>query len=97
MPYFVYILECADGSLYTGVTRNVERRFQQHRDGHDPKAYTYTRRPLTLVFVEEHSLVTLAIEREKQIKRWSKAKKMALINGHLDELTALAKRKGDFA
>ena len=96
MPYFVYILECADGSLYTGVTNHVDRRFQEHCDGRDPRAYTYTRRPVILAYVEEHAWVTDAIEREKQIKRWSKAKKSALIKGQLAELSALAKRRGDF-
>jgi putative endonuclease len=50
--YYVYILLCRDGSYYTGVTNNLEVRFVQHQEGHDPKAYTYKRRPLKLVFNE---------------------------------------------
>ncbi|HOP44910.1 MAG TPA: GIY-YIG nuclease family protein [Flavobacteriales bacterium] len=92
--YYVYILHCADGSYYTGVTNDVELRVAQHQAGEDPKAYTYKRRPLRLAYTEYHTDILQAIAREKQIKRWSKAKKEALIAGKESELVRLAKRRG---
>ncbi len=84
--YFIYILECADGSYYTGVTNDLQLRFQQHIDGIDPRCYTFRRRPLRLVYEEWFHDINVAIEREKQIKRWSRAKKAALIAGEVDAL-----------
>jgi putative endonuclease len=81
MMYFVYILHCSDDSFYTGMTNNILRRKQEHDDGIDEGAYTADRRPLELVWMEEHKYVNNAIAREKQIKGWSRAKKFALIEG----------------
>ena len=67
--YYVYILKCNDESYYTGVTNNIERRFAEHQNGEDSKAYTYKRRPLTLVFCEEFSDINQAITFEKTSKR----------------------------
>ena len=89
--YYVYILQCADGSYYTGMTNNVERRMQEHEQGLDPKCYTFARRPLVLKYTELYKLVNDAIAREKQIKRWSRKKKEALMNERYDELRQLAK------
>ncbi len=75
--YFVYILECSDGSYYTGVTSNLERRINQHSSGLI-KGYTSSRLPLSLVYSNRFTNVTDAITAEKQIKGWSRAKKQAL-------------------
>ena len=89
--YFVYILLCSDGSFYTGVTNDFERRFEEHQQGEDTKAYTYKRRPLQLVFCEQFTEINQAIAFEKQIKGWRKAKKQAIIDGNWELLPELAK------
>ena len=91
--YYVYILECFDGSYYTGVTSEIEKRVNEHNEGIDKKCYTFNKRPLKLVFFENFSNINLAIEREKQIKGWSRKKKMALINGDFNELVRLSNLK----
>ena len=88
--YFVYILRCADGSYYTGITNNVERRLGEHEAGH-PGSYTYTRRPFQLVYTEHFRYVLDAIAWEKHVKRWSRAKKEALIAGDWEKLPILAR------
>jgi len=91
--YYVYILECADSTYYTGITSNLTKRFEEHSTGKHRDSYTYSRRPLNLVFYTEFTNVELAIETEKQIKKWSRAKKKALIDGKYDKLINLAKKK----
>ncbi|MBG6109844.1 putative endonuclease [Flavobacterium sp. CG_23.5] len=90
---FVYILKCSDTSYYTGVTSNLTSRIFKHDSGFYPDSYTCSRRPLQLVFYCEFTDINLAIETEKQIKKWSRAKKEALINGDFDALVNLAKKK----
>ena len=90
---YVYILQCSDGTLYTGVTSNLTQRLFQHQTGQYPDCYTFKRRPVELVFYCEFTDINLAIEKEKQIKKWSKAKKLALINDDYDALVNLAKKK----
>jgi len=77
----VYILRCADGSYYTGITnQDAEARAWEHNN--EPMdSYTARRRPVTLVFAEVYDRLTDAIARERQIKGWSRAKKEALIRG----------------
>ncbi len=88
MPY-VYILLCADGSYYTGVTTNLERRLREHQEGADPRAYTYTRRPVKLVWAEEVPTYEDALRLERQIKGWRRAKKETLIRGDFAALHQL--------
>ena len=88
---YVYILLCADATYYVGVTNNIERRLVEHNDGINPTSYTYRRRPCKLVYWEMIDGPQKAIDREKQIKKWSKAKKEALINANLDQLHELSK------
>jgi predicted GIY-YIG superfamily endonuclease len=76
---WVYILRCADGSYYTGSATDLERRLYEHCQGLDPKAYTYSRRPVELVWCQECATISQAYEFEQQIKGWSRAKKEALI------------------
>jgi putative endonuclease len=89
--YYVYILKCNDDSYYTGITNNVEKRFSQHTEGIDPKAYTFRRRPLELVFTREFNKPLQAIEFEKQVKRWTRKKKEALIQGKFEQLNYFAR------
>jgi len=90
---YVYILKCADGTFYTGVSSNLTQRLFQHETGYYPDCYTASRRPVELVFYAEFTDINLAIEKEKQIKKWSRAKKLALINDDFDVLPNLAKKK----
>ena len=90
---FVYILLCSDNSYYTGVTNDVFKRFEVHQKGYDSKSYTFNRRPIQLVFYTSFNSIEIAIEKEKQIKKWSKAKKVALINGNFEDLPNLSKKK----
>lgn len=90
---YIYILKCSDNSYYTGVTTNLEKRFQEHKHGFYKESYTYKRRPLSLVFYASFTDINLAIEKEKQIKKWSKAKKEALIDDRFEALPNLAKKK----
>ncbi len=91
--YTVYILECADGAYYTGVTSEVEERLRKHNEGAYPNCYTFKRRPVSLVYTAEFNVVQAAIEFEKQVKGWSRKKKAALIDGDLTELHLLAQCK----
>ncbi|GAA4799868.1 GIY-YIG nuclease family protein [Litoribaculum gwangyangense] len=91
--YFVYILKCADNTYYTGITSNLEKRIMEHESGKHIDSYTYKRRPIKLVYFAEFTNVDLAISTEKQIKKWSKAKKEALINNEYNKLPNLAKKK----
>ena len=92
---YVYILKCSDNSYYTGVTSKLEQRMFQHNTAFYPDCYTASRRPLELVFYAEFTDINFAIDTEKQIKKWSRAKKEALINGDYDALPNLAKKKFD--
>lgn len=88
--YFVYILRCSDGSYYTGVTSNPEARIWAHQQGLIA-GYTEKRRPVKLVHAEATNDIGGAIEREKQIKRWSRKKKEALFRADEQELRRLSK------
>ncbi len=89
--YYVYILKCADNSYYTGVTNNLEKRVSEHQNGDDPNSYTYRKRPVELVWFECYNDINQAIEKEKQIKGWSRKKKEALIKEDFDSLIELSK------
>lgn len=90
--FFIYILRCADGSLYVGHTSNVEDRVKVHNDGRGA-LWTACRRPVTLVYQEQLPSEERAIARERQIKRWTHDKKLALIASDFGKLKSLAKRK----
>jgi putative endonuclease len=89
----IYILLCADGSYYTGMTRrSVEERVSEHAQGLDESCYTFRRRPVTLVHAEHYFRIADAVAAEPRIKGWSRAKKEAYIRGDFAALAALAKR-----
>jgi putative endonuclease len=90
---FLYIPRCADGSFYIGTTRtSLEIRIAQHNAGLFG-GYTATRRPVTLVFSQWFERVTDAIENERKLKKWSRAKKEAFIRGDLTALRQLSARR----
>ncbi|WP_242131674.1 GIY-YIG nuclease family protein [Aestuariivivens marinum] len=91
--YYVYILQCKDGSYYTGITSDLEKRFAEHQSGFKKDSYTCKRRPLTLEFYQEFNDVEQAIYFIKKIKKWTKAKKEALIKGDFNMLQILSESR----
>lgn len=89
MPFWTYILRCADGSYYTGHTDNLDLRIAQHDDGTFP-GYTHDRRPLQLVWADEFHTREEALDNELRVKSWSRAKKEALINQDWSRLSYFA-------
>jgi len=85
----MYILECADGSYYTGSTKDLERRLWEHQNIVGAN-YTKKRLPVKLIYYEEYSRIDEAFYREKQVQGWSRKKKEALIDGKPEILPILA-------
>ncbi len=90
MPW-TYLLECADGSFYVGSTWDLERRLAEH-DAGEGAAYTRKRRPVRLAWANEFQSIAEAFAWEKQIQNWGRAKRIALIEGRIDDLSTLASR-----
>ncbi len=90
---FVYIRRCADGSLYVGHTEDLASREQTHNSGRGA-SHTAAKRPVQMVYAEEHGSIRAAIKRERQLKRWTVKKKQALIRGDVGVLRVLSKRDG---
>lgn len=90
---FVYILSCSDGTFYVGSTSDLRERERIHNEGHGAE-YTASRWPVRVVYSEPHESWPAARKREAQLKRWSRAKKKALIEGNQSRLHALARRHG---
>lgn len=78
--FFVYMVRCADGTLYTGWSNDPPARVEAHNAGRGAK-YTRSRLPVELVYSEECESLSAALKRERQIKPWSRARKEALIAG----------------
>ena len=91
--YHVYMLTCADGTIYVGITGNIERRIAEHELGVDPFCYTFRRHPISLLWSTTYYDVLEAIECEKKLKRWSHKKKLALVAGSWDKVTRLGRKK----
>ncbi len=79
--YFVYILRCADGTLYVGITNDLKKRLHQHNHAKQGARYTKTRRPVILVYSECKRTRGNALRREYEIKSWPRAKKLSLVAG----------------
>ncbi len=90
--FFVYILRCSDGSFYVGHSENVEERIAVHNDGRGA-VWTICRRPVRLVDRETCATEAAAVTRERQIKRWTHAKKQALVEGNKATLKRLSRCK----
>ncbi len=88
----VYILICADGSYYVGLTDDFKVRENAHNNGRGSK-YTFLRRPVQLVYSERYESLEKAMGRERQLKRWSHTKKKALIVGDAARLKQLSRRR----
>lgn len=90
MSHYVYVVVCADGTLYTGYTINVKKRVSEHNgEGESSKGrsagarYTYTRRPVTLLYTEELPSRSAALKRECAIKRMSRKEKLLLCENQI--------------
>ncbi len=90
--WHVYMLKCQDGAIYTGVTEDIARRFKEHTQGKGGH-YTNYNRPGEVLFEESFGRRLDAEQREQQIKRWSRAKKLALIQGDKERLVSLSKSR----
>lgn len=95
MKGYMYILECKDGSYYTGSTNNLELRLNQHQNGEGAN-HTKKRLPVKLIYYEEFQRIDFAFYREKKVQGWSRKKKDALINNNTNELPLLSVAYRDF-
>ena len=91
---WVYILRCADDAYYVGTTRlsDPTERVWEHNLGENPRAWTYRRRPVKLVWAEHFQSRAEAVSFERQLKGWSRRKKEAVISGEWERLPVLSKR-----
>jgi len=80
--WFIYIIQCGDGSFYTGITSDPKRRFAEHKQGKGG-FYTRKKKAKDLLYIEEFLAKKKALQREKQIKGWTRVKKLKLITGEL--------------
>jgi len=88
--YFFYILRCSDKSLYCGMTSNLENRLKEHNsNGSKGAKYLRAKKPVVVVYSEIYPDIKTAMNRELQVKRWTKAKKEALVAGDLELLKKL--------
>ena len=87
----MYILLCSNGSYYTGSTIDISKRIQEHQDGVGAN-HTKKHGPVELVYYEEYASISVAFRREKQVQRWRREKKEALIKGLSEALPILAKK-----
>ena len=91
VTHYVYLLRCADNSLYVGETSNLQTREQDHNDGRGG-SYTAKRRPVRIAYAERHNSKQEALKRERQIKRWSLQKKELLVSGDVATLSGVSQR-----
>jgi len=90
MKAYVYILQCSNGKYYTGSTKNLKKRLNQHQMGEGAN-FTRKHLPVKLVYYEEFQRIDDAFYREKQIQGWSRKKKEALINGESSKLPVISR------
>jgi putative endonuclease len=83
--YFVYLLQCSDQSIYTGITNDLERRFNEHKNKKGGR-YTASHKAEKIVHTEEFPTKSLALKREAEIKSWPREKKLKLINSKNTEI-----------
>jgi len=93
---WIYILECADGSFYTGLTRQQmpEGRTWEHSNKVYANSYTSRRLPVRLCYAEYYESISEVISAERRIKGWSRAKKIAMMDGDWEAVMRLSKRRG---
>lgn len=91
--HFVYVIECADTSYYTGIMNDLERRLLEHNNGTNVRCYTFRRRPVALKYYYQFTNVNQAIAFEKQLKGWGRKKKEALFREDWNKLKILSKSR----
>ena len=91
--FWVYMLRCADGSYYVGHSDDLCKRIAQHRQGVFPTCYTFSRRPIELVYSQDCQTRDEALVLERKIKGWSRAKKTALISRDWQEISRLSRNR----
>ncbi|MBI2327879.1 GIY-YIG nuclease family protein [Candidatus Curtissbacteria bacterium] len=88
--YYFYILHCSDNSLYCGMTSNLDKRLKEHNSKTSKGAkYLRAKKPVMLVYSEKYPDIKSAMNRELRVKKWTRVKKEALINGDLELLKKL--------
>ena len=95
MKYYLYLLECADGMYYVGITNDINRRIREHQEGIYAGCFTYNRRPVVLKKYLTFLYINDAIYFEKKVKKWSRAKKEAFFCKDLDTLHKAAACKNN--
>tara|TARA_R110000796_G_scaffold66967_8_gene153869 strand:- start:2150 stop:2515 length:366 start_codon:yes stop_codon:yes gene_type:complete len=95
MQFWVYLLQCADGKYYVGSHRgdDVGARVWEHNEGINSKAFTYSRRPVTLLWCGAFADPAEMVSFERQMKGWTRAKKEAFVQGDWERLKALSKSR----
>ena len=91
MPYAIYILQCSDGTYYTGLTKDLDGRVHEHQTGANSASYTFRRRPVKLVWSVVTESDIDAFQWKHRIKGWSRAKKEALIRGDIEGIHKIVK------
>lgn len=91
--FYVYILKCSDDSYYVGHTDDIDRRIAEHKSGLYPSCHTATRLPVEVVFIQDFPERSDALDLERTLKKWTRKKKEALIQGRYSNLIGLAKKK----
>jgi predicted GIY-YIG superfamily endonuclease len=90
MAFWTYLLRCSDGRYYTGHTEDLDVRLAQHQQGFFPNCWTYTRRPVELVWSEAFPTRDEALVAERMVGGWSRAKKQSLVRGAWGRVSVLA-------
>lgn len=93
IPSAIYILQCSGGTYYTGLTKDLDGRVHEHEIGANPESYTFSRRPVKLVWNVITESYIDAFQWEHRIKGWSRAKKEALIRGDIEGIHAIVKNE----
>ena len=91
-PYFVYIVRCADGTLYTGTAKDPQARARAHNEGRGAR-YTSGRRPVTMVYAESCASRSLALKREHLVKRLTRAQKESLVDHRIEACQVVPSEK----
>ena len=95
MTFYVYVLRCADDNLYIGYTNDLNRRFAEHSEGVNPRAYTFSRRPVTVLATFEFPTAIQAFRAERMMKGWSRSKKLAFIDEKVELFKFLSLKPKD--
>ncbi|MEK7582333.1 MAG: GIY-YIG nuclease family protein [Patescibacteria group bacterium] len=77
--YYLYLLQCSDGSIYTGITTDIKRRFTEHKTGEGGR-FTRSRKVTKILYTERFDNRSQALKREAEVKSWHRTKKLKLIN-----------------